>query len=105
MQIEISLTDEQAQNALAVYQQQVTAGIIDADVMDFDTWVQSVYQDDANNRSGILTKTGAWIHTNAPTLMTTNAAPAGFVLGVSLPSVWFAVTNAGVKYLIPGFTP
>ena len=43
--------------------------------------------------------------TNAPTLMTTNAAPAGFVLGVSLPSVWFAVTNAGVKYLIPGFTP
>jgi hypothetical protein len=43
--------------------------------------------------------------TNAPTFMTTNSAPAGYALGVTLPVVWFAITNSGNKYLIPGFTP
>lgn len=43
--------------------------------------------------------------TNNLTLQTTNAAPAGFVVGVTAPVVWFAVTNAGNKYLIPGYAP
>lgn len=43
--------------------------------------------------------------TNAPTFQTTNAAPAGYALGVTLPVVWFAITNSGNKYLVPGFTP
>lgn len=43
--------------------------------------------------------------TNNITLNTTNAAPAGFVVGTTVPAVWFAVTNAGNRYLIPGYTP
>jgi hypothetical protein len=36
----------------------------------------------------------------------TNAAPAGFNVAVTVPAVWFAVTNnAGTGFLIPGYTP
>ena len=54
---------------------------------------------------GAITATNGIISIAAPTLQSTNAAPAGFVLGVTLPVVWFAITNAGNKYLIPGFAP
>lgn len=43
--------------------------------------------------------------TNNPTFQTTNVAPTGFILGTTIPKIWFAITNAGNKYLIPGFAP
>ncbi len=43
--------------------------------------------------------------TNNPTLNTTNAAPAGLIIGTTVPVVWFAVTNGGTKYLFPGYAP
>lgn len=45
------------------------------------------------------------ISTTNITFFTTNAAPAGFVVGTTVPAVWFRVTNSGTPYLIPGYTP
>jgi hypothetical protein len=68
------------------------------------------WQDSGGNITGRITPAGQVFTstitlTNAPTLTLTNAAPAGYVLGTTAPSVWFKVTNAGTAYLIPGFTP
>lgn len=40
-----------------------------------------------------------------PTLDKTNAPPTGFAVGVTVPVTWFVVTNAGLKYLVPGYAP
>ena len=62
------------------------------------------YYGDGSHLTGPLTAPTI-ILTNNPTFQTTNAAPTGYVLGVTVPTVWFAFTNAGKKYLIPGFPP
>lgn len=41
----------------------------------------------------------------ALTLEKTNAAPAGFTVGTTVPVVWFSVTNGTTQYLIPGYAP
>jgi hypothetical protein len=38
-------------------------------------------------------------------LTVTNAPPAGFVIGVTVPTMWFRVTNNATTYLIPGYAP
>lgn len=44
--------------------------------------------------------------TNNPTFQTTNAAPAGFVVGTTVPATWFVITNGvGARFLVPGYTP
>ena len=60
MDIIITLTDAQAQNALAVYQAQVDAVGMNPD-LDFEKWVQAQYQEVCDNKSGIFAREAAAI--------------------------------------------
>jgi hypothetical protein len=41
--------------------------------------------------------------TNAPILLATNATPSGVTWGVTVPDVWFVVTNNVTRYMVPGW--